>query len=63
MSEAMEFFPNYNNNGNGNGFSSKVDHYQSNHLMLKKEEEEEDSWFEEVIDDDLKWSFALNRYL
>lgn len=20
-------------------------------------------WFEEVIDDDLKWSFALNRFL
>lgn len=57
----MELFP-YNN---GNGFSSKVQ-YENNHLMLdhqNQQEEEQDSWFEEVIDDDLKWSFALNRYL
>ncbi|XP_057776349.1 thermospermine synthase ACAULIS5-like [Salvia miltiorrhiza] len=58
MSEAVEFFP-YNN-----GFSSKV-HYENSHLILdqNQEEEKQDSWFEEVIDDDLKWSFALNRVL
>lgn len=59
MGEAVKFFP-YNN-----GFSSSKAYYENNHMMLEqnqKEEENQDSWFEEVIDDDLKWSFALNRY-
>lgn len=58
MGEAVEFFP------CNNGFSSNV-HYENNHMILhqNQQEENQDSWFEEVIDDDLKWSFALNRYL
>ncbi|KAL0407659.1 UNVERIFIED_CONTAM: Thermospermine synthase ACAULIS5 [Sesamum radiatum] len=53
-SEAVELFPNYNN-----GFSSKVE-YMNGHMMIM-EEEDDCNWFEEEIDVDLKWSFALNR--
>ncbi|KAK6119644.1 hypothetical protein DH2020_046610 [Rehmannia glutinosa] len=52
MGEAVGLFP-YNN-----GFS-KV-HYETNHMIIEQKNEEEDSWFEEEIDVDLKWSFALN---
>ncbi|KAK6162025.1 hypothetical protein DH2020_001866 [Rehmannia glutinosa] len=55
MGEAVGLFP-YNN-----GFS-KV-HYETNHMIIEQKNEEEDSWFEEEIDVDLKWSFALNRVL
>ncbi|KAH6831091.1 S-adenosyl-L-methionine-dependent methyltransferases superfamily protein [Perilla frutescens var. hirtella] len=59
MAEAVEFFP-YTN-----GFSSNNVHYENNLVMVEQnqKEENEGSWFEEVIDDDLKWSFALNRVL
>ena len=49
MGEAVEIFL-------ANGFPSfyeKSDQKLNNH--------KDSSWYEEVIDDDLKWSFALNR--
>lgn len=47
MGEAVEFF-------HCNGFS-KV-----NEIIIE-ENGSDDSWFEEEIDVDLKWSFALNK--
>ncbi|KAL6502049.1 amp-CoA ligase [Orobanche gracilis] len=41
---------------------TKVQYETTNHLVIE-EEEEVDTWFEEEIDVDLKWSFALNRVL
>ncbi|KAL0447356.1 UNVERIFIED_CONTAM: Thermospermine synthase ACAULIS5 [Sesamum latifolium] len=58
-SEAVELFPNYNN-----GFSSKVEYYEGNNIngqMMIMEDDDDCNWFEEEIDVDLKWSFALNR--
>ncbi|KAG6409531.1 hypothetical protein SASPL_127571 [Salvia splendens] len=55
MGEAMEFVP-YNN-----GFS-KLALFENKHIVIEKQNHE-DSWFEEEIDVDLKWSFALNRVL
>ncbi|KAK6118333.1 hypothetical protein DH2020_047904 [Rehmannia glutinosa] len=55
MGEAVEFFP-------YNGFSNV--HYESNHILIDENNEDDNSnWFEEEIDVDLKWSFALNRVL
>ncbi|KAL3655764.1 amp-CoA ligase [Castilleja foliolosa] len=57
MGEALGLFP-YNNNG-----LTKV-HYESNLLLIdQNHQEEKDTWFEEEIDVNLKWSFALNRVL
>ncbi|KAL0297179.1 UNVERIFIED_CONTAM: Thermospermine synthase ACAULIS5 [Sesamum radiatum] len=59
-SEAVELFPSYDING----FSSKLEYYEKNkgHMMKMEEDDDDDSnWFEEEIDTDLKWSFALNR--
>lgn len=61
MGEVVEFLP-YNN-----GFSQV--HYETkcmnNNIIEKQshENDDDDSWFEEEIDVDLKWSFALNRYI
>ncbi|KAK2994017.1 hypothetical protein RJ640_018774 [Escallonia rubra] len=53
MGEAVEFF-------HSNGFS-KV--YDETHLRMPSEDTQSGAWFEEEIDVDLKWSFALNRVL
>lgn len=53
MGEAVEIFP------SSNGFSNGCDDG-----IEKQRIEESDKkcfWYEEEIDDDLKWSFALNR--
>ena len=53
MGEAVEiFYP--------NGFS-KTCHGTTNQ-NLDDESQQFDSWYEETIDEDLKWSFALKRY-
>lgn len=60
MAETVEFYP----------YTSfpKV-HYETKHIAMEQNGHEEKdivkeaSWFEEEIDVDLKWSFALNRYL
>ncbi|XP_022858735.1 thermospermine synthase ACAULIS5-like [Olea europaea var. sylvestris] len=46
---------------NGNGFS-KV-HCEPINQKESNGDQKEDSWFEEELDADLKWSFALNRVL
>ena len=44
-------------------FPLSDDHHQSNNFLAESVVNgHEGSWFEEVIDDDLKWSFALNRF-
>lgn len=46
-----------------NGFN-KI--YENGHHKLfdcEKKGNMDSCWYEEVIDDDLKWSFALNRFL
>ncbi|KAJ1442855.1 Spermidine/spermine synthase [Sesbania bispinosa] len=45
-----------------NGFS-KFDHETQQNHGSKDENHDSSSWYEEVIDDDLKWSFKLNRVL
>lgn len=63
-SEALEFFSCANNNNNNNGFS-----YEPKKNIIMEETDNlsinihDGSWFEEEIDVDLKWSFALNRYI
>lgn len=44
-----------------NGFS-KFEHeiQQQNHV---NDQNHDSSWYEEIIDEDLKWSFKLNRFL
>ncbi|KAK4401252.1 Thermospermine synthase ACAULIS5 [Sesamum angolense] len=54
-SEAVELFPSYDING----FSSKVEYYEKN--KGHEDDDDDSNWFEEEIDTDLKWSFALNR--
>lgn len=49
MGEAVEFF--------ANGFSKNCD--ETNQL----DSLHNCSWYEEVIDDDLKWSFAVKRFV
>ncbi|KAM4121364.1 hypothetical protein ACJW30_01G000200 [Castanea mollissima] len=56
MGEAIHFF---HTNGYANGFL-KI-HEETNQTLTNNHEE--CSWYEEVIDDDLKWSFALKRVL
>lgn len=43
-------------------FPLTFDHHESNSIIPENMNGNDDSWFEEVIDDDLKWSFALNRF-
>lgn len=44
-----------------NGFPKyghdEIDHHLTNNY------DHDIAWYEEVIDDDLKWSFALNRFI
>nr|POF21023.1 thermospermine synthase acaulis5 [Quercus suber] len=54
MGEAIQFF---HTNGYANGFL-KI-HEETNQTLTNNHED--CSWYEEVIDDDLKWSFALKR--
>ncbi|XP_030951258.1 thermospermine synthase ACAULIS5 [Quercus robur] len=54
--EAIQFF---HTNGYANGFL-KI-HEETNQTLTNNHED--CSWYEEVIDDDLKWSFALKRVL
>ena len=54
MGEAVEIFI-ANNNGFSN-FYEKTDQKINTNV-------EDSCWYEEVIDDDLKWSFALNRFV
>ncbi|XP_015083600.1 thermospermine synthase ACAULIS5-like [Solanum pennellii] len=62
-SEALEFFS-CDNNNNNNGFS-----YEPKKNIIMEETDNlsinihDGSWFEEEIDVDLKWSFALNSVL
>lgn len=62
MGEAVEFF-------HTNGFlSSKFDHttkalINGNCNGNHKDIDSSGSWYEETIDDDLKWSFALNGFV
>ncbi|KAI3514997.1 hypothetical protein L1887_13745 [Cichorium endivia] len=44
-------------------FPLTFDHHESNGIIPENMNRDDDSWFEEVIDDDLKWSFALNSVL
>lgn len=63
MGEAVEFF-------DCNCFSKvHCEPQPDQHLMMTMEENHhhhhhpnDGTWFEEEIDDDLKWSFALNRF-
>jgi hypothetical protein len=50
MGEAVQFF-------DTNGFSKKCE--ETNQL----DSLHNGSWYEEVIDDDLKWSFAVKRFV
>lgn len=51
MGEAVEFF----------GYPS-IEYFKTTDLIMEQNHEIEDEcWFEEEIDIDLKWSFALNR--
>jgi hypothetical protein len=43
-----------------NGSSKVVPETQQNHV---NNVDGSDTWYEEVIDDDLKWSFKLNRFV
>lgn len=43
-------------------FPLSDDHHKSNGTTPENIDGNDSSWFEEVIDDDLKWSFALNRF-
>nr|XP_023927231.1 thermospermine synthase ACAULIS5-like [Quercus suber] len=54
MGEAIQFF---HTNGYANGFL-KI-HEETNQTLTNNHDD--CSWYEEVIDDDLKWSFALKR--
>lgn len=56
MGEAIQFF---HTNGYDNGFL-KI-HEETNQTLTNNHED--CSWYEEVIDDDLKWSFALKRFV
>lgn len=62
MGEAVEFF-----NVPINGFSKN--HYDSDSTIFgsinndNNNNNHANSWFEEVIDVDLKWSFAINRFV
>ncbi|XP_009334690.2 thermospermine synthase ACAULIS5 [Pyrus x bretschneideri] len=60
MGEAVEFY-----HANGNGFSKFSEKFDPKAVVLLNgsnhiERDTDSSWYEETIDDDLKWSFALN---
>lgn len=55
MGEAVEIF--YEN-----GFS-KVCNENNQNMNGNGHQHQDCSWYEEIIDEDLKWSFALNRFL
>lgn len=66
MGEAVEYFLQYSSNGlsakanNGGGLCHEVDDHG---LVVNGINDDHDAWFEEEIDVDLKWSFALNRFI
>lgn len=43
-----------------NGFAKVVPEVQPNHV---NNVDDSSTWYEEIIDDDLKWSFKLNRFV
>jgi len=43
-----------------NEFAKVVPEVQSNHV---NNVDDCSTWYEEIIDDDLKWSFKLNRFV
>ncbi|CAN6539613.1 unnamed protein product [Malus baccata var. baccata] len=60
MGEAVEFF-----HTNGNGFCKFSENFDPKTVVILNgsnhvERDRDSSWYEETIDDDLKWSFALN---
>jgi hypothetical protein len=58
MGEAVEFFhANGYANGYSNGFSKNCEETNQLDNIIAC------SWYEEQIDDDLKWSFALKRFV
>lgn len=57
MGEAVEVFV-------ANGFSNLYEKTDHKTLIINDNHHHKDScWYEEVIDEDLKWSFALNRFV
>ncbi|XP_059662037.1 thermospermine synthase ACAULIS5 [Cornus florida] len=58
MGEAVEFF--HSNGYSANKFTT---HNESNGALNDDQNHQRDTWFEEEIDVDLKWSYAINSVL